>query len=90
MKLNLTGRYLNGEFTSSTGEPVYRVSSKGGWERTTTISRAMPREGNEHLDGRFIHLAQIDWGRRHYTKIRFRGDELDAKTYFRREGIYPK
>lgn len=98
MLFNITGKdFLDASYTNDHGDPIYKVHTtrKLCAEQTTTISRILPsevpRRGDADtypgLEDRFAHLAQIDWRQIRYSTIRFGGEEIDTKTFFRREGM---
>jgi len=94
MRLYLSKRSpLRSVYTNEFGEAIYKVETPLKLSgQTITIARSIPadiphRDGEAALENRFAHLAQIDWRYIESTKIRFAGNDLDDKTFFRKEGL---
>ncbi|KAJ6501307.1 hypothetical protein DFH09DRAFT_1203046 [Mycena vulgaris] len=94
-----TATPTNAVYTNESGTPQYKVHTPFKLPpRTTSISRVVdgiPRHsGSAHIhedreeDGeRFASLAHIDWHLVESSVIRFRGHELSAQDFFRKEGL---
>jgi hypothetical protein len=91
MNLHLTGNsFLNSEYVTSSGKVVYKVSTPHTWNRSSTITRLIETEldaSGSELHGQFAHLAQVDHRLLKRAAIRYKGQEIDTKRFFRKEGF---
>jgi hypothetical protein len=94
MLLHLSGRSpLNSVYTNPEGQVLYKTKSPMTMSaRTTTVSYVLPNDiGKEPEDmcDRFAHLAEVEHNTLASSIIRFRGEEVKTKEYFRKEGWGP-
>lgn len=94
MLLYLSNRSpLNSVYTNVEGQVLYRTQSPIILRRKTTISRVVPNDINsepvEDMQDRFGLLAEIEYNALSSSIIRFRGEEIKTKEYFRKDGWGP-
>lgn len=85
---------LNSIYTNEDGQVMYKVVTPlAATSRTSTISCVLPNDlpvkgDNTEADtkDRFGHLAQIEHKVVASSILRFGGNEVEAKDYFRKEG----
>jgi hypothetical protein len=74
---------------NSEGQAIYKiVTPKKLGKRTTTISKIVPSSSPEDMRDHFAEVAQIDWPNLGKKRIRMGGQEIDARSYLRRDGVF--
>ncbi|KAG9219783.1 hypothetical protein CCMSSC00406_0008160 [Pleurotus cornucopiae] len=99
MKLLLnTRRQRNCTLSFEDGQAIYKITTPFKVTgRVTTILRVVPSAKDEHddadldahLQDKFAHLAEIEWQYIKSSRLRFRGDDIDTGTLFRKFGLGP-
>lgn len=99
MKLLLnTRRPRNCTLAFEDGQAIYRITTPFKITgRVTTILRAVPSatddngdtEFDARLQDKFAHLSEIEWQYVKSSRLRFRGDDIDTGTLFRKFGLGP-
>ena len=82
---------LNSEYNDSDGKTVYKVSiPRSLGNKTSTITRVIhsPSESDNQdvLEGRFVHLARIEFKAIGRLVIHYKGTEFDAREIYKVEG----
>ena len=93
MLLSLSGfSPLHGTYTNPEGQVLYKTKTSLLSPSRTTISRVLPPDVSkepEDMCDRFAHLAEVKRNPLASSIIRFRGEEIKTKEYFRKEGWGP-
>ena len=90
MLLSLSDRSpLNSVYTNPEGQVLYKTRTPMTVpSRTTTISHVLPNDVSkepEDMCDKFAHLAEVQHNVFTSSIIRFRGEEVKTKDYFRHE-----
>ncbi|KDQ23063.1 hypothetical protein PLEOSDRAFT_1068135 [Pleurotus ostreatus PC15] len=99
MKLLLNSRrQRNCTLALEDGQAIYKITTPFKVTgRVTTILRVVPSAKDKHddadldarLQDKFAHLAEIEWQYIKSSRLRFRGDDIDTGTLFRKFGLGP-
>ncbi|KAF7419643.1 hypothetical protein PC9H_002234 [Pleurotus ostreatus] len=99
MKLLLNSRrQRNCTLAFEDGQAIYKITTPFKVTgRVTTILRVVSSAKDEHNDAdldsrlqdKFAHLAEIEWQYIKSSRLRFRGDDIDMGTLFRKFGLGP-
>jgi hypothetical protein len=74
---------------NSEGRAIYKiVTPKKLGQRTTSISKISPLSSATSPEVTFVHLATIDWPVVGRKKLRMQGEEMDARSYLKRDGFF--
>ena len=89
MNLYIPGTVLNSDYNDENGQTLYKVSTPLSLgNKTSTITRLIhssseSEDQQDVLEGRFAHLARIEFKAVGHSVIHYKGAEFDTKERFR-------
>lgn len=72
-------------YTTEDGQAIYKTTTP--WkicERKTSIERIVPSQEIENMRDEFAHLAEVDYGVFSSSHIRYAGQDLVTRDFFRK------
>lgn len=72
-------------YTTEDGQAIYKTTTP--WkicERKTSIERIVPNQEIENMRDEFAHLAEVDYGVFSSSHIRYAGQDLVTRDFFRK------